>query len=120
MGDKLFNLPADTTIRLELLKAIPKFVPDDSRYLPYAGYLPAEKRTEAEAQLNNLIDRIAAEIETKPNKTFVLEEFRKTFDYFETSDTEDRERFCSYLENIMDAIGMESSDGAINEWMYGA
>ena len=119
MVKKLLHVPADVLIRLELLKAVPKFVPDDSGYLPYVGYLPAEKRPEAEAELNNLIDRIASGIEASPNKVFALKEFRKTFDYFETSDTEDRERFCSYLENIMDAIGMESSDGAINEWMYG-
>lgn len=119
MTIKTIDLPADVLIRLEILRAIPKFMPDDTRYLPYVGYLPAEKRPEAEAQLNDLIDRISASIQSEPTKAFVLKEFRKTFDYFETSDTEDRERFCSYLENIMDAIGMESSDGAINEWMYG-
>ena len=119
LDKRLLELPADVQIRLELLKAIPKFVPDDSRYLPYAGYLPAEKRSEAESKLNNLIDRIASGIEATPHKGFVLTEFRKTFDYFETSDTEDRERFCSYLENIMDAINMDSSEGVINEWMYG-
>jgi hypothetical protein len=119
MDKEVLALPQDVMIRLEILKALPKFLPDDTRYLPYVGYLPAEKRPEAEAQLNDLIDRISANIETKPTKIFVLQEFRKIFDYFETSDTEDSERFCSYLENIMDAIGMESSDGTINEWMYG-
>ncbi len=34
-------------------------------------------------------------------------------------DTEDRERVCHYFEEIMDIIGLESSGGVINEWLYG-
>ena len=36
-----------------------------------------------------------------------------------TLDTEDRKQICLYFENIMDIIGLESSGGALNEWMYG-
>jgi Domain of unknown function (DUF4844) len=34
-------------------------------------------------------------------------------------DTEDRERVCHYFEEIMNIIGLESSGGVINEWLYG-
>jgi Domain of unknown function (DUF4844) len=34
-------------------------------------------------------------------------------------DTEDRERVCLYYEELMDAIGLESSGGVLNKWMYG-
>lgn len=34
-------------------------------------------------------------------------------------DTEDREKVCSYFEEIMDAVNLDSSGGAINEWLYG-
>lgn len=43
--------------------------------------------------------------------------------YFDTSgynlDTEDRERVCEYFEEMMDAVGLESSGGVLNKWMYG-
>ena len=34
-------------------------------------------------------------------------------------DTEDRERVCTYFEELMDIVGLESSDGQINKFLYG-
>lgn len=34
-------------------------------------------------------------------------------------DTEDRERVCRYFEELMDIVGLESSDGKLNKFMYG-
>lgn len=34
-------------------------------------------------------------------------------------DTEDRERVCSYFEELMDIVGLESSGGRLNNWIYG-
>lgn len=34
-------------------------------------------------------------------------------------DTEDRERICNYFEELMDIVGLESSGGYLNEFMYG-
>lgn len=34
-------------------------------------------------------------------------------------DSEDRERICSYFEELMDIVGLESSGGALNVFMYG-
>ena len=34
-------------------------------------------------------------------------------------DTEDRERVCTYFEELMDIIGLESSNGQLNKFMYG-
>lgn len=34
-------------------------------------------------------------------------------------DTEDRERICAYFQELMDIVGLESSDGALNNFMYG-
>ncbi|MBB5393981.1 DUF4844 domain-containing protein [Mucilaginibacter sp. AK015] len=39
--------------------------------------------------------------------------------YYENLDTEDRTRICNYFEELMDDVGLESSGGAINKWMYG-
>lgn len=34
-------------------------------------------------------------------------------------DTEDRERVCMYFEELMDIVGLESSGGRLNKFMYG-
>lgn len=33
-------------------------------------------------------------------------------------DTENRERICAYFEELMDIVGLESSDGQLNDFMY--
>jgi hypothetical protein len=33
-------------------------------------------------------------------------------------DTENRERICAYFEELMDIVGLESSDGLLNNFMY--
>ncbi|EHQ27383.1 hypothetical protein Mucpa_3279 [Mucilaginibacter paludis DSM 18603] len=33
-------------------------------------------------------------------------------------DTEDRERICHYFEELMDCVGLKSSNGQLNNWMY--
>lgn len=34
-------------------------------------------------------------------------------------ETEDRERVCTYIEELMDIVGLESSNGQLNKFMYG-
>lgn len=34
-------------------------------------------------------------------------------------DTEDRERVCLYFEELMDIVGLESSNGQLNKFLYG-
>ncbi|WP_417786413.1 DUF4844 domain-containing protein [Tenacibaculum sp.] len=34
-------------------------------------------------------------------------------------DTEDRERVCIYIKKLMDIVGLESSNGQLNKFMYG-
>jgi hypothetical protein len=40
-------------------------------------------------------------------------------DVYMDLDTEDRERVCSYFEELMDIVELESSDGQLNKFMYG-
>jgi hypothetical protein len=39
--------------------------------------------------------------------------------YYADLDTEDKTRICTYFEELMDDVGLESSGGIINKWMYG-
>lgn len=40
-------------------------------------------------------------------------------DIYDSLDTEDRERICAYFEELMDIVGLESSGGYLNRFMYG-
>jgi hypothetical protein len=40
-------------------------------------------------------------------------------DIYINLDTEDRERICHYFEQLMDIVGLESSGGHLNDFMYG-
>ncbi|MFA6086988.1 DUF4844 domain-containing protein [Mucilaginibacter sp.] len=44
----------------------------------------------------------------------------KRFDPFYLNlDTEDRKKTCTYFEELMDCVGLASSGGQLNMWMYG-
>lgn len=45
-----------------------------------------------------------------------LERFSNAGDIY---DTEDRERICHYFEELMDLVGLDSSEGMLNNFMYG-
>ncbi len=38
---------------------------------------------------------------------------------YQSIDTEDRERICTYFEELMDIVGLESSGGHLNLFIYG-
>jgi hypothetical protein len=105
--------------QLAAFRARPKFGPDDSRFLPYVGYLPETSRADAEQELNAVVDALIEGLPSQPTAAFVLSCFAKGLLWFAISDTEDRERCCDYLVEIMDIVGMESSDGLLNRFMYG-
>jgi hypothetical protein len=85
----------------------------------YNGMSPESSRVQAEAQLNRLIDRLRDNLPLKPSKKYVLAEFSVTMAEFHGIDTEDREQLLRYLEEIMDILGIASSDGLLSRWLYG-
>jgi hypothetical protein len=115
--DQTLDVSESTVAKLAELRARPKYV--DMPGTIYNGMRPESSRLLAERQLNSLIDRLQEGLPSNPSKKFVLAEFAKTMAEFEPVDTEDREQFLRYLEEIMDILGIESSDGLLNRWMYG-
>jgi two-component SAPR family response regulator len=103
--------------KLGELRNQPKYVHEPGT--SYNGMWPETDRQRAEAQLNELIDRLHQNLATAPMKKSVLGEFSNTLAQFEPVDTEDRERLCRYLEEIMNILGIESSGGLLNRWLYG-
>ena len=72
---------------------------------------------------DRIIDNFISAIEKNANKKELQQVIKNGLSLFEEEkdllDTEDREQICLYFENIMDIIKLESSEGALNEWMYG-
>ena len=72
---------------------------------------------------DRIIDDFISAIEMNANEKELQQVIKNGLSLFEEEkyllDTEDREQICLYFENIMDIIELESSDGALNEWMYG-
>jgi Domain of unknown function (DUF4844) len=116
-ADQKLEISQHTVAKLSELRDRAKYV--DTPGTMYNGMRPEDLRSLAQEQLNRLIDRLRDGLPSKPSKKFALAEFAKTMAEFEATDTEDREQLLRYLEEIMDILGIASSDGLLNRWMYG-
>jgi hypothetical protein len=115
--DQKLEISQHTIAKLSELRVRTKYVSMPGTI--YNGMKPESSRLLAEEQLNRLIDRLRDALPSKPSKRFTLAEFARTLSEFEAIDTEDREQLLRYLEEIMDILGIASSDGLLNRWMYG-
>jgi len=112
-------IPQQAEGELSRIKAIRKFEPDG---IIYTGIIDPLKRSIAEAAINSAISNIASGIRSHPTKAFVLERFQRALSLIDAAgvtDSEDREAVARYLEQVMDAVGVESSDGMLSNWVYG-
>ncbi|MBB3122510.1 DUF4844 domain-containing protein [Pseudoduganella violacea] len=69
--------------------------------------------------LNDLLDRLLRGVEAHPSKLWVLTEFQKALVLVEGEDTEGREHFGMEMENIMDILSIDSSDGLLTAYLGG-
>lgn len=113
------KLPVDaqTIAKLQALRDESKFHEDMA--LVYPGAFDEATRVSLQTRLDALLDRLIAELPSSPTKEYVLREFQATLPLFESEDSEDRDRFLAYLDQIMTIVGIESSDGLLNKWRYG-
>jgi len=115
--DQKLEISQQTVDKLSELRGRAKYV--DIPGTIYNGMRPESSRLLAQEQLNRLIDRLRDGLPSRPSKKLALIEFAKTTAEFEAADTEDREQLLRYLGEIMDILGIASSDGQLNRWMYG-
>ena len=115
-GDKL-EISKATISSLEDLRNEPKFKEDESIFYPGAPDEIIRKR--AEGSLNILIDNLIQNIQANPKKSYVIKQFQNTLAQYNNFDSEEQDRICSYLEEIMNILKIESSDGLLNKWRYG-
>jgi hypothetical protein len=85
----------------------------------YPGATNEADRVKFEAKVNELARRLLKLPLAEQTKARVLDQFRPTMNEFEEADSEERDRFLGYLEELMNIFGIESSDGLLNKWRYG-
>jgi hypothetical protein len=111
--------PNPAVQKLSALLGWDKFLPDFTRVYP--GCPDAELRKELNAKLDDVIRRFIDAAQHDATKEQYLDLLKRSilrFDRYEL-DSEECDRICDWFEQIMDCVGLESSEGALNTWRYG-
>lgn len=115
MPDQSVILTPEVLRRLSALRSESKFNEENL----YPGAPTEEIRLHAEQAVNSMLDRLAGGLREAPRKSYVVSEFLEMLKAFEHEDTEEREQACTYCERVLGILGIASSDGALNTWLYG-
>ena len=113
----MLQVPDGAIVQLQAFRLEPKFIGEPDGM--YTGVQDETLRLGAETVVNELIGNIQAGLKATPTAAFVLNQFAVALLQLTLFDTEDREQACAYLERIMDCVGLESSNGLLNNWLYG-
>ena len=111
----------DIMDKFEKFKAKEKFVEDTTIFYP--GIANPAMRPILTAKINLAADDFKALAESgkatdKDYQEKIRIGLRRFYDVYLNLDTEDRERVCHYFEELMDIVGLESSNGQLNDFNY--
>lgn len=120
-GQGQIKTPIDAMDKFEKLKSKEKFVEDSKLFYPGIGdeklkpILTSKIDLAIEdfqkvSQLNNPTD--------KDYQNAIKKGLERFSEIYLDIDTENRERISSYFEELMDIVGLESSNGLLNDFMY--
>lgn len=120
-GQGEIKTPINAMTKFEEFKNKEKFIADNSIF--YQGIGDEKLKPILTEKINFVADDFKKAAESK-NATD--EDYQKAIktglqrfsEIYLEIDTENRERICSYFEELMDIVGLESSDGQLNDFMY--
>jgi hypothetical protein len=121
-GQGNIKTPDTAMDQFEAFKSKDKFLEDNK--LMYPGLAEPSMQPMLSEKMNSAADDFkevaengdATAGEYQDNIKKGLSRFR---DVYLQLDTEDRGRVCHYFEELMDIVGLESSGGHLNRFMYG-
>lgn len=121
-GQGKIKTPINAMDKFEKFKTKEKFIQDNS--ILYPGIADPTMRPTLSTKINLAADdfKTLAESGKATDKEYqekIKVGLLRFSDVYENLDTEDRERICSYFEELMDIVGLESSNGQLNEFVYG-
>ena len=110
VADESLSVSVQDVQELKRLREFEKFVK-----------LPGTNTAAEQARLSQIADEllehlIAGTLEN-PNKLWVLSQFQPALEAMQMEDTEGREHFGEFLEQIMDILKIESSDGLLSFYL---
>lgn len=108
--DSPLSITADTLGLLREFRASEKFTD-----LP--GLNRSEEQSRLSAALDGLLDQVIAGVQANPSKLWVMRQFQPVLDSLRSEDTEGREHFGAHLGQVMDILGIESSDGLLGFYL---
>lgn len=108
--DEPLSLSAESVQQLIALKAAEHF-----QLLP--GTNTADEKARLSKVLEELLDRLISGVLANPNKLWVMRQFQPSLNEVQMEDTEAREHFGGHLEEIMDVLQIESSDGLLSFYL---
>lgn len=121
-GQSQIKTPDSAMIKFEEFKNKEKFIQDDILFYPGIGDpslrpILTEKINLAASDFKKLAEQGTAN--DKEYQAIIRKGLDRFSDVYLQLDTEDRERICLYFEELMDIVGLESSGGHLNKFMYG-
>lgn len=105
MHDEQLTVTEATIGQLKSLRVASKFTD-----LPGTDIRAERERNER--NLNELLDRLIVNLANQPSKRWVILQMSPTVDRMYLEDTEARERFIAYFEQINKIVGISSTNGA--------
>lgn len=115
--DQTLQVTPEVVSRLQALRRIAKFAPDEK--LHYPGAMQNPSREVAQAVVDTLIQNIEEGLPAEPRKSFVLAMFKVVLSAAKRWDSEDQDRLAGYLTDIMDIVGVRTSNELLTVWRYG-
>ena len=108
----------DAVSKLQALADRDNFAPNG---ILYTGVQDPAQRVDLNTRFKLAVSRFISAVENKSTKDEYLALMASEIKKFERTDleTEDAEQVGTNFEHIMDCIGLESSEGILNDWMYG-
>jgi hypothetical protein len=120
-GQGQLKTPDNAMTKFEEFKNKEKFLQDDKFFYPGIGDpklkpILTEKINLVADDFKKLADN--GNSTDKDYQNAIKIGLERLADLYLQLDTEDRERVCSYFEELMDIVGLESSGGHLNNFMY--
>ncbi|MDO7849422.1 DUF4844 domain-containing protein [Hymenobacter sp. M29] len=111
------HVPATAVSQLQAFKTQAKFDADSM----YTGAWPAEIRPVLNAVLNQSADAFIRITAAQPTQEQYLQALAAGLAQIDADelDTEDRERVATKYQELMDIVGLPSSEGQLNKFVYG-
>ena len=108
--------------KFEEFKSKEKFIEDEKLLYPGIGDPKLKPILTEKINLSaNDFKQLAAKgnVTDKEYQDVIKKGLNRFAEIYLDIDTEDRERVCSYYEELMDIVKLESSGGHLNNFMYG-